>query len=340
MAGQSTILVVGAGLAGSTAARILAESGHLVRVIDQRSHVAGNAYDYVNDQGLRIHQYGPHIFHTSDTKVWTWLSRFTEWIPYQHRVKCLDPQGNLVEFPPTPDLLRKLGDEVAIDTFYRPYSRKMWAVDVNEIDPSVLDRVRRRDPGQIGYFRDTYQALPQCGYTHMINRMLDHPNITVDLAQPWQSQMQHEYDAIFNSMSIDQFHDYCFGVLPYRSIRFRSWCVYGAPLSDVPVVNFTTQTQYTRVTDWRLFPNQPSTVDLNIGTVTLEYPCDADHNHDQRYYPVPDPAGLNRTLYQRYAEITPRHVIFIGRCGLYSYLDMHQAVSSTQHRVQRWLHRQ
>lgn len=337
MAKKSTILVVGAGLAGSTAARLLAEHDYPVTVIDQRSHVAGNAYDFVNDLGIRIHQYGPHIFHTSDAAVWSWLSRFTAWVPYHHRVKCLDPQHNIVDFPPSLDLLRSLGDQQILDIFYRPYSRKMWNLDVDQIDPAVLDRVRRRDPDQIGYFRDTYQALPRDGYTALVASMLDHRNITVRLQQPWQHDMLQQYHVIFNSMSIDQFHDYCFGTLPYRSIKFQSWQVHGDPLSDVPVINFTTQTQYTRFTDWRLFPNQPSSQQRSVGTVTLEYPCDASDNQGERYYPVPDTLGQHRRLYQRYAEITPTTVIFIGRCGLYSYLDMHQAVSSTQHRVQRWL---
>lgn len=340
MARQSSLLVVGAGFAGSTAARLLAEQGHKVRVIDQRSHVAGNAYDYVNDQHIRIHQYGPHIFHTSDARVWRFLSRFTDWVPYHHRVRCMTDWGDLVDFPPTADMIEHWGQQKILDVLYGPYTRKMWGHDIDQIDPGVLDRVRRRDPHQTGYFNDQWQCLPRDGYTQLISRMLDHDNITIQLNTAWHMDMRSEYDTVWLSMSIDQFHDYSLGRLPYRSLRFHDWQVHGDPLSDVPVVNFTTQPRYTRCTDWRLFPNQPTDQPLPVGTVTLEEPCDAADNNGERYYPVPDPAGHNRDLYRKYVEIIPQGVIFIGRCGLYSYLDMHQAVSSTQHRVMQWLHDQ
>lgn len=340
MAKKHTVLVVGAGLAGSTCARLLADQQHGVTVIDQRDHIAGNAYDYVDTHGIRIHKYGPHIFHTSDAKVMQFLSRFTEWIPYVHHVKCLDPHGDLCDFPPSATMMQQLGEQEILDIFYRPYTTKMWGTDIHELDSSVLDRVKKRSRDQVGYFADQWQCLPRDGYTEMVSRMLDSSNITVLLNTSWQSSMLGQFDFVFNCMSIDQYHDYCLGILPYRSLRFHHWTVHGDPLSDVPVVNFTTQNRFTRITDWRLFPNQPRQEKHHVGTVTLEEPCDAADNHDQRFYPIKDRQHNNIKLYRDYATLTPANMMFLGRCGLYSYLDMHQAVSSTMNRVNRWLRHQ
>jgi UDP-galactopyranose mutase len=237
-------LIVGAGLFGSIFARELTDRGYTCLVIDKRNHIAGNCYTE-NVEGINIHKYGPHIFHTSDRRVMDFLSRFTDWVPYQHRVKCLGIRGDLYDFPPSAQILDSWKPDPVLDTFYRPYTAKMWNKDLQDVDPAVLDRVRRRDPKQIGYFADRYQCMPQHGYTAMVTAMLDHPRITVSLNTAWRLNLQKEYDTVFNSMSIDQYHGYCFGPLPYRSIRFRSWDVYGDPLCDVPVINFTSQPRYT-----------------------------------------------------------------------------------------------
>jgi UDP-galactopyranose mutase len=337
MGTEQRILVVGAGMAGLTAARLLAERNYQITIIDQRSHIAGNAYDYVDSNGIRVHQYGPHLFHTSDQSVFDWLSRFTGWTPYSHKVKCLMPDLALKDFPPSRSLIEDLGEQQIIDIMYRPYSEKMWACDFSDISPEILDRVKKRSESQTGYFSDTFQYMPDKGFTEMANRIIAHKNITVELETSYDHSLDKDFDMIFNSMSIDQYHDYRFGMLPYRSIRFHVWTVYGEPLSDVAVVNFTTQPRYTRMTDWRMIPNQPDTEPRKIGTVTLEEPCDFRENDLERYYPVKDPQDHNRELYKKYRDITPHNHVFIGRCGLYCYLDMHQAISSTAAIVKKFL---
>lgn len=162
-------LVVGAGFAGATAARILADKGHYVTVIDQRSHIGGNAYDYVdNKTGIRIHHYGPHIFHTSNQKVIDFLSRFTEWLPYEHRVSAQLDNGILVDFPPNQKTIQIVDQSKIIETFYRPYSEKMWGQKLEDIDPDILNRVMIRKDYEDRYFpKDTFQFMPKIGRAHV-----------------------------------------------------------------------------------------------------------------------------------------------------------------------------
>lgn len=330
------ILIVGAGFSGATVSRLLAESGYLVTVIDQRNHIAGNAYDKVNDLGVRVHHYGPHIFHTSNEKVFEFLSRFTSWIPYQHKVKAMLASGELVTLPANLETAAKVGPENILDTFYRPYTRKMWGVDIEQLDPEIINRVPvRQDMNELYFPSDTFQYLPEQGYSVLIGRMLDHPNITVQLSTKYCKLMDDNFNHVFNSMSIDEYFEYDLGVLPYRSIKFHTFTIPVPKLFPVSTVNFTHSDRYTRVTEWKNFPNHgchPSCT-----TITIEEPCDFVDNHLERYYPIKDVSGENRSLYKMYKERVPANHTFIGRCGLYAYLDMDQAVSSALHTANNFL---
>jgi UDP-galactopyranose mutase len=321
------ILVVGAGFSGAVVARELAEAGWMVTVIDQRDHIAGNAYDAVNDIGIRVHRYGPHLFHTSNERVVAWLSRFTAWVPYRHRVKALLADGRYVTLPVNRETTAIVGQDRLLDVFYRPYTRKMWGAELEAIAPDILQRVPIRDDLNEQYFpHDTFQALPVHGYTALIGRMLEHERIEVVLSQPFEHRMEPAFAHVFTSMPIDEYFEYTLGRLPYRSIRFHSYTLPVPRLLPVATVNFTHDAPYTRMTEWKLLPGHGEAEGYT--TITVEEPCSFEENNFERYYPVKDRDGINRRCYARYASMAPGHVTFIGRCGLYAYLDMHQAVNS------------
>ena len=336
MAQQPSELIVGAGFSGATIARELAEAGHRVTVIDQRSHIAGNAYDATNEHGIRVHHYGPHIFHTDNEEVFEYLSRFTEWTEYRHRVQAMLETGECVPFPPTADMIAEWGADKIVNTFYRPYTRKMWGAEIEDLNPDILARTAGRQDNNLDYFpKHRYQFMPVGGYTRLIERMLNHPNITVKLNTKFERAMEQHYDHVFASMPIDQYYDYCFGRLPYRSIKFTSVTLPLPRLFDVSVVSFTHYGPNTRVTEWKNFPGHGTNICAT--TLTYEQPCDSRDNNDERYYPVKDAAGKNRELYRQYETIPNDRVTFVGRCGLYAYLDMHQAVQTSLTIVKKYL---
>lgn len=324
---KRAILVVGAGFSGAVIARKLADSGRRVVVIDKRSHVAGNAYDFINHHGIRIHKYGPHLFHTSNQKVVDWVSYFCEWIPYQHKVKALLRDGRYVTIPVNLETKKIIGEQNIIETIYRPYSKKMWGVDIEKLDPDIINRVPIRDDLNELYFpNDTFQALPKHGYTDLVERILDHPLISLNLNTSFQKEYESEYLHVFNSMPIDEYFEYLHGRLPYRSIKFHTLDIPAPQLLPVATVNFTHKEPYTRVTEWKHLPNHGEC--LGFTTLTIEEPCAYEDNNHERYYPVKDLNGNNLRLYKTYKDMTPNNVTFIGRCGLYAYLDMHQAIST------------
>ena len=333
---MSKILVVGAGMSGAVIARELAEAGHKITVIDKRDHVGGNCFDYVNEHGIRVHKYGPHIFHTNNKEVVDWLGRFTEWVPYQHKVKALLKDGRYVTLPVNKETKEIVGEENVIDTFIRPYTKKMWDKDIEELDPSILQRVPIRDDMNELYFpNDEYQFMPKDGYTVMFENILIHENITVNLGVNYDKDLNEEFDFIFNSMPIDQYFGYCHGELPYRSIKFHDVVVPCPRLLPVPCVNFTHSGPYTRMTEWKNFPNHGENDEVTV--ITYEEPCDYKDNDFERYYPVKDLNGQNRDIYRLYRDMTPPNMEFIGRCGMYVYIDMHQAVASSLATAKRYL---
>ena len=324
---MKNILVVGAGFSGVTIARELADSGHNITVIDKKDHVGGHCHDYLHSTGIRVHKYGPHIFHTSNIKVFNWLSRFTEWVDYEHRVVARLETGETVPFPPNKETLKHVNAEKILDTFYRPYSEKMWGMKLEQVSPNILERVPIRHDFEDRYFPSAkFQKLPKHGYTALFEKILAHNSINLFLETPFAKNMLDSYDFVFNSMPIDEFFNYSFGYLPYRSIIFHQQIKEVDRLTPHPVINYTNNLKYTRHTEWKNFPGHGANCEKTI--VTYEEPCDFQQNNFERYYPVKDINGENRKLYQKYNSGTPVNMKFIGRCGSYVYIDMDQAVSS------------
>jgi len=344
-------LIVGAGFAGSVLAERLATELDLrVLVVERRSHIGGNAYDHYDEAGILVHRYGPHIFHTNSREVFDYLSRFTAWRPYEHRVLA-SVDGRLVPFPINLDtvnaiygldlsveeleqfldavaerrlplrtsedlVLAKVGRDLYLK-FFRNYTRKMWGLDPSELDASVAARV----PARLNrYFTDAFQAMPLHGYTRMFERMLDHPKIKVLLNTDLREIAGLvPYDRMIYTGPIDEFFDFRFGRLPYRSLEFRFETLAQERALPAPVVNHPNEHDYTRVTEFKQLTGQihPST------SLVYEYPrADGDP-----YYPVPRPE--NTETYKRYKELADAvpDVFFVGRLATYKYYNMDQVVA-------------
>lgn len=324
-------LIVGAGFSGATIARELADAGHEITVIDKRNHIAGNAYDYINEYGIRIHSYGPHLFHTNNKKVFLFLSRFTEWTKYEHKVKALLNDGSFVPFPPNLETKQKVDN--IIEKLYRPYTKKMWGKELEEINPSIINRVPGRNDYEDRYFpNDQFQFMPSDGYTSLVGNILNHSNISVYINTEFDKSMEDKYDHIFNSMPIDEYYDYIHGELEYRSIKFHN---YGLPIPTIlpcTTVNYTHSGPFTRITEWKNIPGHGT--NESFTSITVEEPCDYKDNNMERYYPIND--FINKERYNQYKLIKNDKVTFIGRCGQYVYIDMDQAINSALRIAMDW----
>jgi UDP-galactopyranose mutase len=368
---KARILVVGAGFAGATYARELAEAGFEVDVIDRRPHVGGNAYDEVCETGVRIHRYGPHLFHTNNKRVVRWLLRFGEFVPYEHRVQALLADGRRVPLPVNRTTINavfglQLEGEAEVraflrtqrqynpaaanaaeyleanigtvltDLFFRPYTKKMWDLDLEEMDVSVVKRIPIRYDDEDRYFpEDRFQMMPRHGYARLFEAILDHPRISVMLKQPFDKTALAGCRHCFNSMPIDEFFDYSFGPLPYRSIRFHHRVV-SVKEGDgrATTVNFTDSGPLTRETDWSQLPCHV----VRPGPGKTE-PCDYTLNCEERYYPVKTSDGRYQAVYARYKALADSipGITFIGRCGTYQYLDMHQVINQSLLQADDWI---
>ncbi|KQP67319.1 UDP-galactopyranose mutase [Methylobacterium sp. Leaf112] len=346
-------LIVGAGFAGSVLAERLArERGERILVVDRRDHIGGNAYDCLNADGLLIHRYGPHIFHTNAQAVFAYLSDFTAWRPYEHRVLA-EVNGQRVPIPINLDTINRLyglsltspeleawfaaraepveeirtAEDVVVSTvgrelyelFFRDYTRKQWGRDPSELDRSVTARVPTRTDRDDRYFTDRYQAMPKHGYTAMFAAMLDHPNITLALGTDFRSlgPTARARRTIFTG-PIETYFDTCYGPLPYRSLRFEHVTRDVAWHQPVGVVNYPQTEAYTRVTEYKHLTGQthPRTA------LTYEYPS----AEGEPYYPIP--CAAHQALYKRYEQRArdERNVWFVGRLATYRYYNMDQIV--------------
>jgi UDP-galactopyranose mutase len=351
-------LIVGAGFAGAVCARELADAGWRVQVIDKRPHIAGNACDHFDAHGVLVHRYGPHIFHTNSERVFEYLSRFTAWRPYEHRVlavpdarsgksypmpinrttinalygSCLDEAGvkaflERVREPREPIktsedvVLNSVGRDLC-DKFFRGYTRKQWGLDLSELAAGVAARIPTRTSDDDRYFSDRFQAMPQDGYTAMFERLLDHPNISVrtGLAYEDVASTVDRRSTIFTG-PIDEFYGHRHGRLPYRSLRFEHQHLASTvQLQAVGTVNYPNDHDYTRITEFKHLTGQQHT-----GTsVVREYPTD----EGDPYYPIPNAA--NEALFKRYEALAESEsdVHFIGRLAQYRYYNMDQVVAS------------
>jgi UDP-galactopyranose mutase len=226
------------------------------------------------------------------------------------------------------------------DLFFRPYTRKMWNLDLEQIDAAVVKRIPLRHDAEARYFpNDRYQMLPRDGYTALVAAILDHPEIRVSTGTPFDKRMMTGFDVCFNSMPIDEYFGFALGPLPYRSIRFHHRSEPSDyALGTTPVVNFTDDGRFTRQTDWSRLPAH-ATRRSRTKTVTLEEPCDYRENELERYYPVKTRDRCNDALYERYKDLATqeRNLRFIGRCGTYQYLDMDQVINQSLQGVRAWL---
>jgi UDP-galactopyranose mutase len=361
-------LVVGAGYAGTILAeRLATQCGQRVLVIDRRPHIAGNAYDYLDEHGVLVHKYGPHIFHTNSQKVVEYLSDFTEWRPYEHRVLAQVGEQRL----PIPinrttvnelyglsletdeeveafyadraeqiDYIRNSEDVVVAkvgrdlyEKFFRGYTRKQWERDPSELNASVCARIPTRTNTDDRYFTDDFQNMPADGYTAMFERMLDHPGIEVRTSTDYLDVRDEvEFSHTVYTGPVDAFFDHCFGKLPYRSLEFdlvTEETPDGSLVLPTGSVNYpSAEVPYTRVTEYRHLTGQSP---HPASTLAYEYP----RSEGDPYYPIP--RDDTRELYRRYEQLAEERpdVTFVGRLARYQYLNMDQVTAQALQAFER-----
>jgi len=348
-------LIVGAGFAGSVLAeRLASQHGARVLLIDRRPHIGGNAYDEPNEAGILYHRYGPHIFHTNSEQVVEYLSQFTEWRPYEHRVLAY-VREKLVPIPinrttlnelfgldlktddeaaeylasraePVADI--KTSEDVVINAvgrelyelFFRGYTRKQWDLDPSELDKQVTARIPTRTNTDDRYFTDAFQAMPRDGYTAMFNRILDHPLIEVRTGVDFRDVRDDvDYDHLIYTGPVDEYFDYRFGKLPYRSLKFDHQTLDQEQFQRTGTVNYPSQdVPFTRISEYKHLTGQKAPVT----TITYEYPS----AEGDPYYPIPRPE--NQELFKKYEALADAtdNVTFVGRLATYRYYNMDQIV--------------
>ncbi|MDR3112593.1 MAG: UDP-galactopyranose mutase [Elusimicrobiota bacterium] len=364
-------LIVGCGLSGAIVARNLADDGQEVFIIDKKEHIGGNIYDYRNEHGIMVHKYGPHIFHTNNKVVWDFLTRFTEWQPYFHKVlvfmdgqfvplpfnlntlHCVFPKSisgkieikliekfgfnkkvPILELVKTEDKDLRFLSQYIYENIFFEYTKKQWGVAPDETDNSVLARV----PVCVGcddrYFQDKYQGVPMNGYTAMLQKMLDHKNIKVHLNTKFDGTFK--YKNLFWTGSVDEFFGYKFGELPYRSIRFdfKTFCRDKFQISAT--VNYPTNYDFTRITEYKYFLNDKS----ENTTISYEYPSDFENGKNDRQYPIVNDS--NTAIYAKYMELAKENpnVYFFGRLGDYKYYDMWAAAARALEVYEKFIKKQ
>jgi UDP-galactopyranose mutase len=349
-------LIVGAGFAGSVLAERLASVGdQKVLIVDQRDHIGGNAYDYYNKDGILIHKYGPHIFHTNSKKVFDYLGQFTQWRPYEHRVLA-SVDGQLVPIPINLNTINKLyglnlncneleaffdskaekiirvktSEDVVVgkvgrelyEKFFKFYTRKQWDLDPSELDASVTARVPTRTNKDDRYFTDTYQAMPLFGYTRMFQKMLSHPNIKIMLNTDYKEILDViPYKHMIYTGPIDSFFNYCYGRLPYRSLEFKFETHDADIFQSTGTINFPNEHAYTRITEFKYLTGQKH----NKTSIVYEYP----QAEGDPYYPIPRPE--NAEIYKKYQQLANAmtNTFFTGRLATYKYYNMDQVVAQS-----------
>ena len=346
-------LIVGAGFAGSVLAERLARgSGKHVLLVDRRPHIGGNAYDHYDEAGILVHKYGPHIFHTNSKEVFDYLSRFTAWREYQHKVLA-SVDGQLVPVPINLDTINKLyglrlssfemedflasraekkesirsSEDVVVnkvgrelyEKFFRGYTRKQWGLDPSELDAQVTARVPTRINRDDRYFTDSYQSMPKHGFTQMFGHMLDHPNIRLLLNADYREIKDViPYRELIYTGPVDEFFDFRYGKLPYRCLEFRHETLNRPQYQPVAVVNYPNDYEFTRITEFKHLTGQehPKT------SIVYEYP----RSEGDPYYPIP--RSENAEIYAQYQSLASEAgVHFVGRLATYKYYNMDQVVA-------------
>lgn len=348
-------LIIGCGFAGAVLAERLAKQGKKIVILDKRDHIAGNAYDYYNEDGIMIHKYGPHIFHTNSEEVFKYLSQFTEWRPYEHRVLA-SVDGQLVPIPINLTTINKLygsnlsssqvkdflaskaevrkpvltSEDVVINAvgkelyekFFRGYTKKQWDLDPSDLDASVTARVPTRTNSDDRYFTDTFQAMPKNGYTEMFRKMLEHPNIHIMLNTNYQDIVDLiPHKKLIFTGPVDRYFDFRFGKLPYRSINFEFETLEQHQYQVTGTINYPISNLYTRITEFKHLTGQKH----SKTTIVYEYPT----GEGDPYYPIP--RKENQEIYNQYKKLADEmpDVYFTGRLGTYKYYNMDQVVAQS-----------
>ncbi|MDQ3636137.1 MAG: UDP-galactopyranose mutase [Acidobacteriota bacterium] len=347
-------LIVGAGFAGSVLAERLANgSGKKVLICEKRSHIGGNAFDFYNDEGILIHKYGPHIFHTNSKEVIDYLSNFTEWRSYEHRVLA-SVDGKLVPIPINLDTINELyglnltafeveeffatkaekcehiktSEDVVVskvgrelyEKFFKNYTKKQWGLDPSQLDASVTSRVPTRTNRDDRYFTDSYQMMPKYGYTKMFEKMLDHPHIKVMLNCDYREIVgEIDFDEMVYTGPVDLFFDYEYGKLPYRSLEFKHETHDTETFQTAPVVNYPNEQAFTRITEFKYLTGQKH----DKSSIVYEFP----QATGDPYYPIP--RKQNAEIYAKYKALADaeKDVHFVGRLATYKYYNMDQIVA-------------
>lgn len=348
-------VIVGAGFAGAVCAQQLAEGGASVLVVEKRAHIGGNAYDCRDSAGVLIHPYGPHIFHTNSARVVEYLSRFTEWRAYEHRVLAVvdgrtypipinrrtinelygwnlteEQVGSYLESVRVPvDTVRTSEDVVLgsvgrdlCEKFFRGYTRKQWGLDLGELSAGVAARIPTRTNDDDRYFTDTFQSMPLHGYTRMFERLLGHPRIEVMLNAAWTPDLPGvQWSHLVYTGPIDAFFDHKLGRLPYRSLRFEHEHLPAQELfQPTGTINYPNDHEYTRITEFKHLTGQqhPGT------SIVREYPTSSG----DPFYPIP--TRRNEELFKQYQALAleVKDTTFLGRLAEYRYYNMDQVVAS------------
>jgi len=360
-------LVIGAGLAGSTAARMLAEKGKKVLIVEQHKHTAGHCFDYKNEDGITVHKYGPHIFHTKNKEVWDFVNRFTEFNCYQHKVLSY-VEGNFISFPinrdtikeiygleiPTYEVNEFLKEEVKkskfndppknfrdavvlqvgeklYETFFKNYTAKQWERDPEELAPEVATRIPTRENRDKRYFSDKYQGIPKNGYTKMVENMLNHKNISILLgADYFDIKDQINADLTIYTGELDRYFDYKYGKLEYRSLDLKFKTFSQEYYQPVATVNYPNDYDWTRITEFKHFLNEKS----DKTTVCFEYP----KAEGEPYYIVMTEENMKKR--EKYIEEVKKlessgNFLFIGRLAEYKYFNMDQVIGEALFKISR-----
>lgn len=346
-------LIVGAGFAGSVLAeRLAAGSGKSVLLCDRRDHVGGNAYDHPDSAGILVHKYGPHLFHTNSRDIFDYLSRFTAWRAYEHRVLAY-VEGKLLPIPINLDTINRLyglklteseveeflaaraipcasprtSEQVVLsrvgrdlyEKFFQNYTRKQWGVDPSLLDAQVAARIPVRTNRDDRYFTDSFQFMPKYGFTRLFENMLDHDNITIALGADYRELRNDvSFENLIYTGPIDEFFDCRYGKLPYRSLRFEHETLKKEWHQPVAVVNYPNDFDYTRVTEFKHLTGQSN----SRTSIVYEFP----QSSGDPYYPVPQPR--NAAIYTKYRTLAERerNVYFVGRLATYRYYNMDQVI--------------
>ena len=356
---MSRNLIVGAGFSGACIARLIAEKlNEDVVVIDVKDHIAGNSYDFVDENGITIHKYGSHIFHTDNSKVWNFVTRFSNFNSYAHKVHALIDNKyptipfnfNTMDMLFSPEISKKyqkkllekfepekkipISDFCALNDddlntladyvyqkVYLGYSSKQWGVDPKTLDKSVTARVPVFLSRDNRYFQDKYQGIPLNGYSGIIKNMLNHKNIKLRLNTDFK-KLNENFDRIFYTGAIDEYFNYCFGELPYRSLKFEVETLDKQYYQQNSVVNFPNDFDYTRIHEFKYYND----VKCSKTVIAREYPCAFVLGKNERYYPIIN--SKNNELYNKYLELAKKeeNVYFLGRLGEYRYYDMDDAI--------------